>query len=57
MSQRAMQDDDLDHLNVTTRDADSLTVFWKSAGAADDVEHVKFVGEVGSVLAVRCQHE
>ena len=26
----------LDHINMTKRDVDSLTVFWKSAGAADD---------------------
>ena len=57
MSSRAMQDDDLDHLNVTNRDVDSLTVFWKSVGAADDVEHAELVREVGTVLAARCQHE
>ena len=33
MSPRAMQDDDLDHSSVTTRDVDSLTVFWKSVGS------------------------
>ena len=42
-SPRGMQDDDLDQLNVTKRDVDSLTVFCKSAGAGDDVEHVEFV--------------
>ena len=42
-SRRAMQDDDLDHLNVTERDVDSLMVFWRSAEAADGVEHVEFV--------------
>ena len=57
MSPRTMQDDDLDHLNVTRRGVDSLTVFWKSAGTADDVEHAEFVWEVGTVLAARCQHE
>ena len=56
MSPTAMQDDDLDHLNVTKRDVDSLTVFWKSAGAADDGEHAEFVWEGGAVLAARCQH-
>ena len=53
MSPRAMQDDDLDHSNVTKRDVDSLTVFWKSAGAADDVEHAEFVWKVGTVLVAR----
>ena len=57
MSSRAMQDDDLDHFNVTNRDVDSLTVFWKSFGAADDVEHAELVRKVGTVLAARCQHE
>ena len=52
-----MQDDDLDHLNVTERDVDSLAVVWKSAGAADDVEHAELVWEVGAVLAARCQNE
>ena len=52
-----MQDDDLHHLNVTSRDVDCLTVFWKSVGAADDVEHAELVREVGTVLAARCQHE
>ena len=41
MSTRAMQDDDPGHSNVTQRDVDSLTVFWKSAGAAGDVEHAE----------------
>ena len=57
MSPRAMEDDGLDHLNVTRRDVDSLTVFWNSAGAADDVQHVEFVSEVGTVLPARCQQE
>ena len=50
-------DDDFRHFNVTKRDVHSLTVFWKSAGAADDVEHAEFVWEVGTVLVARCQHE
>ena len=55
MSPGAMQDDDIDHSNVTERDVDSLTVFWKSA--AGDVEHAEFVWDGGTVLAARCQHE
>ena len=38
MSTRAMHNS-----NVTQRDVDSLTVFWKSAGAAGDVEHAELV--------------
>ena len=45
-----MQDDDLDHLNVTERDVDSLAVVWKSAGAADDVEHAEFVWKLVQFL-------
>ena len=36
---------------MTKRDVDSLTVFWRSAGAADDVEHAEVVWEVDTVLA------
>ena len=57
MSPRAMHDDDLDHLTVTKRDVDSLTVFLKSAGAAHEVEHAESVWDVGTILAARCQHE
>ena len=32
----------INHLTVTKRDVDSLTVFWRSVGAADDVEHAEF---------------
>ena len=56
MSPRAMQDDGLDHVNVT-ESTDSLTVFWKSAGAVGDVQHAELVWEVGTVLAVHCHHE
>ena len=29
-------------------------VFWKSAGAADGVEHAEFLWEAGTALAVHC---
>ena len=47
MSPRAMQDDDFDHLIVTLRDVDSLTVFWKSAGGqlVQFLRHVAIMSE------------
>ena len=32
-------------------------VFWRSAVAADDVEHAEFLWEAGTVLAAHCHHE
>ena len=32
-------------------------LFWKSAGAADDVKHAVFVWEAGTVLAAHCHRE
>ena len=46
-----------DHQPRERDDVDSLTVFWRSAGAAGDVERAEVVSEVGTVLAARCQHE
>ena len=43
MTLRSMRNKIINHLNVKKeRDVDSLTVFWRSAGAADDVEHAEF---------------
>ena len=53
-SSRTMQDDDLDHLNVTEN---TWILSWRSAEAADGVEHEEFVREAGTVLAVHCHHE
>ena len=39
------------------QDMESLKVFWRSAGAADDVEQAEFVWHVGAVLAVHCHQE
>ena len=57
MTLRSMRNEITNHLSVTKRDVDSLTVVWRSAGAADDVEHAEFVWEVGAVLAARCQRD
>ena len=57
MTLRSMRNEITNHLSVTKRDVDFHTVFWRSAGAADDVEHAEFVWEVGAVLAARCQRE
>ena len=42
MTSRSMRNEIINHLNVTKKDVDSITVFWRSAGAADDVEHAEF---------------
>ena len=42
MTLRSMRSDIINHLTVTKRDVDSLTVFWRSAAPADDVEHAEF---------------
>ena len=39
MTLRSMRNEIINHLQATKRDVDSLTVFWRSAAAADDVEH------------------
>ena len=41
MTSRSMRNEIINHLNVTKKDVDSITVFWRSAGAADDVEYVE----------------
>ena len=38
-------------------DVESLKVFWRSTGAADDVEQAEFAWQVGSVIAAHCHHE
>ena len=43
MTSRSMRNEIINHLNVTKKDVDSITVFWRSAGAADDVEHAEFL--------------
>ena len=52
---RSLRTDDVDH--VKERDVESLMVCWRSAEAADDVEHADFLWEVGTVLAAHCHHE
>ena len=42
MTLRSMRNNIINHLNVTERDVDSLSVLRRSAEAADDVEHGEF---------------
>ena len=42
MTLRSMRNEVINHISATQRDVDSLTVFWRSAGAPDDVEHAEF---------------
>ena len=51
MTLRSMRNEIINHFNVTKRDVDSPTEFWRSAGAADDVEHAEVVWEVDTILA------
>ena len=39
---RSMRNEIINHSSATKKDVDSLTVFWRSAWAADDVEHAEF---------------
>ena len=42
MTLRCMRNEIINHLSVTEGDVDFLTVLWRSAEAADDVEHREF---------------
>ena len=53
MSPRAMQDDDLDHLNVT----ESTWILSWYSGDLMMSNSRSFVWEAGTVLAVHCHHE
>ena len=46
-----------DHQPRERENVGSLTLCWRSVGAADDVEHAEVVWGVGAVLAARGQHE